>query len=104
MDAVDGSTDVRFRFYIDDVRTHEYINTQPDSWNRTNPHEGWDIAINLAVGGNYTGHPSQQLGYLAYPDKCSLTYRAPTGGIGVSMHGPLSVSSRRSIGWTRCGC
>jgi PKD repeat protein len=76
----DGSKDVRFRFLIDDVQTLSYTNPSPEAWNQVNPDAAWDIAINTAVGGNYTGHPEQQLGYLQGPKVCSLTYKAPTNG------------------------
>lgn len=73
----DGTKDVRFRLFVDDTQRHEYINTSPESWNGVDPNAGWDIAINTAVGGNWVGHPEQQLGYLPYPNKCSLTYKTP---------------------------
>jgi beta-glucanase (GH16 family) len=78
--GTDGSTDVRFRFLIDDVETLKYLNTVPEAWNQVDPNAAWDIAVNLAVGGDWAGHPDEQLGYLQGPDVCSLTYRAPTGG------------------------
>ena len=76
----DGSKDVRFRFFIDNVQTLEYVNPSPEAWNGVDPNAAWDIAVNTAVGGNYTGHPEQQLGWLPGPKVCSLTYKAPTNG------------------------
>ncbi len=79
--ATDGTTDVRFRFFVDSVQTTQYVNTAPEAWNQTDPQASWDIAVNLAVGGNWIGDPETNLGYLAGPKVCSLTYKAPTGGI-----------------------
>ncbi len=76
----DGTRDVRFRFLLDGTQTLEYTNTQPEAWNGGDPNATWDIAVNTAVGGNYTGYPEQQLGWLPGPKVCSLTYKAPTNG------------------------
>lgn len=76
--GADGTTDVRFRFYIDNSMTLEYVNATPEAWNQTDPNATWDIAFNTAVGGDWVGDPEKQLGYLPYPNKCSLTYKAPT--------------------------
>jgi len=73
----DGSTDVRFRFYIDSTKTLEYVNTKPEAWNQANANGSWDIALNTAVGGTWNGDPEKQLGYLPFANKCSLTYQTP---------------------------
>ena len=77
--GADGTRDVRFRFFIDDAQTLEYVNQRPEAWS-ADPERAWDIAVNLAVGGDWAGHPDRQLGFLPAPGVCSLTYRAPVGG------------------------
>lgn len=72
------STGVRFRFFVDSTMTREFINTSPSAWNQVDPNAGWDIAVNLAVGGTWVGDPDKQLGYLPYKGLCSLTAKAPT--------------------------
>ena len=68
---------VKFTFYVDNVAVHSYTNTSPSAWTDTDPNGSWDIALNLAVGGNWVGNPEKQLGYLPYVNKCGLTYKAP---------------------------
>ncbi|MFN8125471.1 MAG: PKD domain-containing protein [Candidatus Nanopelagicales bacterium] len=72
------STGVRFRFFVDSTMTKEFVNTSPSAWNQVDPDAGWDIAVNLAVGGTWVGDPDKQLGYLPYKNLCSLTAKAPT--------------------------
>ena len=78
--APDGTTDVRFRFLLDGAQTLAYVNPRPEAWTGGDPDRAWDIAVNLAVGGDWAGHPDRNLGYLTGPGVCSLTYRAPAGG------------------------
>lgn len=78
--GTDGSTDIKFEFLIDNTSTGAYVHTAPEGWNTADPNASWDIAVNQAVGGNWVGHPEKQLGYLPYPNKCSLTYSTPTAG------------------------
>jgi beta-glucanase (GH16 family) len=71
---------IEFVFAIDGDETHRW--TDPvAAWADDAPADAtWDIAVNLAVGGNWIGHPQQQLGYLPNPDRCSRTLRAPDAG------------------------
>ncbi len=69
---------VKFTFYVDDTQTLTYTNTNSSSWKTGYESGAWDIALNLAIGGNWVGDPDAQLGYLPYPNKCSLTYSTPT--------------------------
>lgn len=75
-----GTNSVKFTFFVDGAQTLTYTNTNASSWVNGYESAAWDIALNLAIGGNWVGHPDQQLGYLPYPNKCSLTYTAPAGG------------------------
>lgn len=75
-----GTNSVKFTFFVDGTQTHTYTNTNAASWVNGYENEAWDIAVNLAIGGNWVGHPDQQLGYLPYPNKCSITYTTPAGG------------------------
>lgn len=68
---------VKFTFSIDGVSTLTYTNTNASSWTTGYENNAWDIAVNMAIGGNWVGHPEQQLGYLPYPNKCSLNYSTP---------------------------
>jgi beta-glucanase (GH16 family) len=71
---------VSFTFSIDGVTTHVYTDPEP-SWADDAPVDAtWDMAVNLAVGGNWTGHPARGLGYLPHPDRCSLTLRRAVDG------------------------
>ncbi len=81
IEPLSGGAQVRFRFLIDGVVTTEYTNTKPQSWNGVDPNGGWDIALNMAVGGNWVGEPEGTLGYLPYVGKCSLTYSNPPSGV-----------------------
>ncbi|MCB0920019.1 MAG: hypothetical protein KDC39_15780, partial [Actinobacteria bacterium] len=58
--------------------TLTFLNTDHAKWSTVDPEHAWDIAVNTAVGGDWAGHPEQQLGYLQGPNKCSLTYKTPT--------------------------
>ena len=71
---------IEFVFSIDGTETHRWTDAVA-AWADDAPADAtWDIAVNLAVGGNWIGHPQQQLGYLPYPDRCSRTLRAPDAG------------------------
>jgi beta-glucanase (GH16 family) len=62
---------VQFTFLFDGQPYHTYVDSQAE-WAKRHPGEHlWDIAVNLAVGGNWTGHPDAPLGYLDLLDRCS---------------------------------
>lgn len=73
----------RFTFYTDGVAVHTYVDTNA-GWTSKAPANGtFDIAVNMAVGGNWVGHPDDPLGVLSnlsrcaqggtYPDACRTT-------------------------------
>lgn len=63
---------VRFRFEVDGVLVHTYLDEQ-HRWTATAPEDGtWDIALNLAVGGRWVGRPGDVRGYLRDLDRCSI--------------------------------
>ena len=73
---------VRFTFLLDDVSFHSYVDTQ-HRWASADPQATWDMAVNVSVGGSWTGHPDDPLGYLRNfnsctqggtpPDRCDAT-------------------------------
>ena len=72
----EGSDDeqVRFAFSIDGRTTLEYVNPDASSWTGVEDQTSvWDIAINVAVGGQHVGNPDENLGWLsAQGGQCSL--------------------------------
>jgi len=73
---------VQFQFFVDGQPTLEYLNTDPSSWvDGTDPARTWDMAVNLAVGGDWSGNPdAETLGFLDGPNVCSITGVAPPDG------------------------
>lgn len=71
---------VKFTFFVDGTQTLTYTNTNASSWTTGYESGAWDIALNLALGGNWVGNPDSQLGYLPYTGKCSLNNTVPSGG------------------------
>lgn len=65
----DGS--VRFTFYVDAKQSHTFTQVAPQWTAKAAPDETWDIAVNLAVGGNWVGQPDDQLGYLRDLNRCA---------------------------------
>lgn len=62
---------VRFTFRLDGAAYHSYTDTQ-HAWDESADPEGtWDLAVNLAVGGRWTGRPDDALGYLGDLDRCA---------------------------------
>lgn len=89
VDIVPEGDDVRFTFYVDGAQTSTYLDTDP-TWNdpRIDPDHFWDIAVNLSVGGNWTGHPDElNLGRLHPGDRWG--------------HLDPDSPGQCSIGWTR---
>jgi beta-glucanase (GH16 family) len=77
--AVEISPDpagVRFEFSMDGTRFHSYVDTQ-HHWTSADPTATWDIALNLAVGGTWTGGPDDVLGYLRDLNRCSISGTPP---------------------------
>lgn len=70
---------VEFVFLMDGKEYNRYVDTQ-HNWRSQAPDAAtWDIAVNLAVGGTWTGHPDGKLGYLDLLNRCSLGGTAPNG-------------------------
>jgi beta-glucanase (GH16 family) len=70
---------VKFSFLTDGKVVHTYTDTKAD-WSRR--HAGkplFDMAINMAVGGNWVGHPDDALGHLANLNRCAQGGTAPNG-------------------------
>jgi beta-glucanase (GH16 family) len=62
---------IRFEFFVDGRSHHTYVDPV-HTWSAVDEDETWDIAVNLAVGGDYTGHPDGTLGVLEAIDRCSF--------------------------------
>ena len=75
-----AGTDVRFDFYMDNILYHSYTDTQ-HNWASADPASTWDIALNMAVGGDWTGDPDGTLGYLRGANQCAIGGTAPDGCI-----------------------
>lgn len=72
---------VAFSFAVDGVPSLQYTNTNASAWTSGDKNATWDIALQLYVGGTWTGHPDSKLGWLpAAGGICSLTSKAPAGG------------------------
>lgn len=68
-----GDGDVRFQFFLDGTLTSSYVDTDPQWLNHIDdPNKAWDIAVNMAVGGDWAGDPDGQLGHLPNISKCSI--------------------------------
>jgi beta-glucanase (GH16 family) len=78
VEIADDPTGVRFTFTLDGVGYHSYVDTQ-HHWSSADPAATWDMAINMAVGGSWTGEPDGALGYLPDLGRCSLGGTAPSG-------------------------
>lgn len=68
----------RFDFSVDGQSFSSYVDTQ-HQWTAVDPAATWDIAINQAVGGDWTGEPDGALGYLPNLGRCSISGTAPGG-------------------------
>lgn len=68
----------RFEFFLDHQSYGSYVDTQ-HHWASSDPEATWDIAINQAVGGRWTGDPDGILGYLPDVNRCSISGTAPNG-------------------------
>jgi beta-glucanase (GH16 family) len=63
---------VKFTFYVDGAAVHSYVDTQ-HHWANSSPDAGtWDIALNMAIGGNWVGGPDSALGVLPNVGRCSI--------------------------------
>lgn len=81
IEPTDISGQVRFRFFVDEKQTSEFVNRAAQSFTEGVPMTAaWDLAVNLAVGGNFVGDPDGDLGFLPHPNRCSLDYLPPPQG------------------------
>ncbi|MCU1453012.1 MAG: Beta-glucanase/Beta-glucan synthetase, partial [Acidimicrobiales bacterium] len=62
--------DVLFRFTLDGITYHSYVDTQ-HHWASADPQRTWDVAVNMAVGGDWSGNPDDALGFLSRRYRCS---------------------------------
>lgn len=68
---------VAFAFFMDGIQYHSYVDTQ-HNWLSTAAQDGtWDIAINQAVGGSWSGEPDGVLGYFPDVNRCAQGGTAP---------------------------
>lgn len=93
VDIAPSGSDVKFTFFVDGAEIHSYVDTQ-HNWTSADPNGTWDIALNLAVGGNWTGAPDDTLGYLRDLNRCSISGSAPGG---------CSTNGIRRIDWNQGG-
>ena len=78
VDILPDPAGVRFTFYVDGTAVHTYVDTQ-HNWAEAGTASGtWDIALNMAVGGNWTGAPDDTLGVLRNINRCSISGTFPT--------------------------
>lgn len=72
------ATGVQFKFFVDNTLVNSYIDTTHDWTSGVDLNQTWDVAINQAVGGNWTGDPDGTLGYLPQINKCAQGGTPPT--------------------------
>ncbi|MCU1369850.1 MAG: Beta-glucanase/Beta-glucan synthetase [Ilumatobacteraceae bacterium] len=72
VDILPEGSGIRFSFYVDNVKVHTFLDTK-HAWSSADAAGTWDIALNLAVGGKWTGNPDGTLGYLDQIDRCSIS-------------------------------
>jgi beta-glucanase (GH16 family) len=84
-DATDA-TKVKFSFSLDATVYHTVTPSQKTWATATDANKMFDIALNLAVGGNYVGHPDDDLGWSRYLNACLKPYKAaaPCDAYGIS--------------------
>ncbi len=78
VDILPDPAGVRFTFSVDGSAVHTYVDAK-HAWTSADPAKTWDIAVNLAVGGRWTGGPDDTLGYLRDLNRCAQGGTAPSG-------------------------
>ena len=78
VDILPEGSGIRFTFYVDGIKVHTFLDTK-HAWSSADAAGTWDIALNLAIGGKWTGNPDGTLGYLDQIDRCSISGTAPGG-------------------------
>ena len=71
MDIEPDPSGIRFTFSLDGVDYHSYVDTQHNWANSVDPKATWDIALNVAIGGDWLGDPAGTLGYLPNLNRCA---------------------------------
>lgn len=71
---LDDGTKARIDYYIDNNLTHTYTPSKFGWLNDFNQNAMFDVAINMAVGGNWVGHPDDELGWSRYLNQCINEY------------------------------
>ncbi len=93
VDIAPSGSDVKFTFSIDGGETLSYVDTQ-HKWTSADPNATWDIAVNMAVGGDWTGDPDGTLGLLPNLNRCAQSGTAPGG---------CTTNGIRRIDWNQPG-
>ena len=70
--------DLNFQFFVDDAPTVAYVDTKAAWASTTDPNATWDVALNLAVGGDWVGNPDGPLGVLENLGRCAQSGRPPS--------------------------
>lgn len=92
VDTVKGPDGVKFDFYLDGVLYHSYVDSQHLWDDKADPDAMFDIAINLAVGGDWIGKPDGVLGELPDLKRCSISGTFPGG---------CAKTKIQRVDWTR---
>lgn len=79
-------TSAKLVFYVNGTKTNEYTPTVFGWLNNFDKNAMFDMAINLAVGGRWNGHPDDELGWSRYLSRCLNVYNRqspcdPVGGV-----------------------
>jgi beta-glucanase (GH16 family) len=77
VEITQASGGVRFTFFVDGTAVHTYVDTQHKWASASNDSQTWDIALNMAVGGNWVGGPDDTLGVLRDISRCSISGTFP---------------------------
>ncbi|MBP7820979.1 family 16 glycosylhydrolase [Candidatus Saccharibacteria bacterium] len=71
---LDSGTRAQFNYYVDGILNYSYTPTKFGWLNNYNKNAMFDIAINMAVGGNWSAHPDDPFGWSRYLSKCINKY------------------------------
>ena len=71
---INGGTGAQFNYYVDGLLNYSYTPTKFGWLNNYDKNAMFDIAINMAVGGNWSAHPDDPLGWSRYLSKCINKY------------------------------
>lgn len=74
IDPVDNGQKAKLTFYIDGVKHFDFTPSKFGWLNNYDKNAMFDIAINMAVGGDWNGHPDDHRGWSRYLKKCISKY------------------------------